>query len=94
MPKKLFYRNARDAILALSASRKYIDEDTADAAVGVEEKVTAKRKRLIGLLWGRVWKSGFYVVLESDLTGRRVGGPCTFLPRETTRNERSFEKER
>ena len=35
MSKRLFYRNARDAILALSKSRKHIDEDAVGAAVGV-----------------------------------------------------------
>ena len=66
----------------------------AGAAVGVEEAGAAKGKGLNGLLRGRVWKWSFYVVLESDCIGWRVGNPCTFLPSETTRNERSFEKER
>jgi hypothetical protein len=62
--------------------------------VGVAERAAAKGKKLNGLLRGLVRKWGFYIVLESDLIGWRVGGPCTFLPSETTRNERSFEKER
>jgi hypothetical protein len=37
MPEKLLYRNARDVILALSTSRKDIDDDEAGAAVGVAE---------------------------------------------------------
>jgi hypothetical protein len=37
MPEKLHYRNARDAILALSTSHKDIDDDEAGAAVGVAE---------------------------------------------------------
>ena len=64
------------------------------AAVGMAEAGAAKGKGLNGLLRGRVWKWSFYVVLESDFIGWRVGDPCTFLPSETTRNERSFEKER
>ena len=39
MPKKLFYRNARDAIPALSTSRTDIDDDAAGAAVGVAEEI-------------------------------------------------------
>jgi len=54
----------------------------------------AEGKKLNGLLLGRVRKWGFYIVLESDLMGWRVGGPSTFLPSEVTGNERSFEKER
>jgi len=64
------------------------------AAVGVEKADAAKGKGLNRLLRGRVWKWSFYVGVESDFIGWRVGDPCTFLPSETTRNERSFEKER
>jgi len=64
------------------------------AAVGVAERAAAEGTKLNGLLRGRVRKWGFYIVLESDLMGWRVGGPCTFPPSEATRNERSFEKER
>ena len=66
----------------------------AGAAVGVGGSAAAEGKKLNGLLLGRVRKWGFYIVLESDLMGWRVGGPSTFLPSEATRNERSFEKER
>ena len=51
-------------------------------------------EKLNGLLRGRVRKWSSYIVSESDLMAWRVGGPCTFLPSEVTRNERSFEKER
>jgi hypothetical protein len=37
MPEKLLYGNARGAILALSTSRKDIDDDAVSAAVGVAE---------------------------------------------------------
>ena len=60
----------------------------------VAERAAVKGKKLNGLLRGLVRKWGFYIVLESDLMGWRVGGPGTFLPSEATRNERSFEKER
>ena len=58
------------------------------------ERAVAEGKGLNGLLrgWARPWD--FYIVLEADLMGWRVGSPCTFLPSEATRNERSFEKER
>jgi hypothetical protein len=62
--------------------------------LGVAEGAAAEGKKLNGLLRGLVRKWGFYIVLESDLMGWRVGGPGTFLPSEATRNERSFEKER
>jgi hypothetical protein len=64
------------------------------AAVGGAERDAAEGKKLNGLLRGRVRKWDFYIVLESDLMGWRVGGPGTFLPRGAIRNERSFEKER
>ena len=64
------------------------------AAVGVEEAGAAKWKRLNGLLRGLVWKWSFYVVLEAEFIGWRIGDLCTFLSSETTRNERSFEIER
>ena len=47
-------------------------------------QLAAKGKRLYGLLGGRVWEWGVYVVLESDLMRRRVGGRYTFLPSEAT----------
>ena len=62
--------------------------------MGVAVKSTAEGEKLTGLLRGRVRKWGFYIVLESDLMGGRVGGPGTFLPSEAPRSERSFEKER
>lgn len=68
--------------------------NAAGATVGVAEGATAEGKKLNGMLRGRGRKWGFYIMLESDLMGWRVGGPCTFLPGEATRNERSFEKER
>jgi len=74
--------------------KKQYSRPAAGAAVGVAEGAAAEGKKLNGLLRGRVRKWGFYIVLESDLMGWRVGGPCTFLPSEATRNERSFEKER
>ena len=43
MPKKLFYRNARDAIPALSTSRTDIDDDAAGAAVGVAKENPLER---------------------------------------------------
>ena len=58
------------------------------------ERTAAEGEKLTGLLRGRVSKWGFYIVLESDLMGWRIGDPCAFLPSEATRNERSFEKER
>ena len=58
------------------------------------ERAAAEEKKLHGLLRGRVRKLDIYIVLEADLMGWRVGSPCTFLPSEATRNERSFEKER
>ena len=60
---------------------------------GSGSNAAAEGKKLNGLLRGRVRKWGFYIVLESDLMGWRVGGPSTFIPSEATRNERSFEKE-
>ena len=62
--------------------------------MGVAERAAAEGKKLSGLLRERVRKWGFYIVLRSDLMGWQVGGPCTFLSSEATRNERSFEKER
>ena len=59
--------------------------------VGVAGTNAAKGKELHGLLVGK-W--GFYIVLESNLIGRRVRGHSTVLPSEATRNQRSFEKER
>ena len=41
-----------------------------------------------------MWEWGVYVVLESDLMSRRLGGLYTFLPSEATRNEWGFEEER
>ena len=48
MAEKLLDRNARDAILALSSSRKHIADDEAGAAVGVaeEEQVNLRVARL------------------------------------------------
>ena len=67
---------------------------SARAVLGVAEAGAAKGKRLNGLLGRRVWDWGIYVLLESDLMSRRVGGLYTFLPSEATRNEWGFEEER
>jgi hypothetical protein len=62
--------------------------------VGMAERAAAERKKLNGLLRGRVREWGSDSVLESDLMAWRVGRPCTLPPSEVTRNERSFEEER
>ena len=48
--------------------------------MGVAERAAAEGKRLNRLLreWVRKW--GFYIVLESDLMGWRVGVPALFCP--------------
>jgi hypothetical protein len=77
-----------------TGQERIVGRSTAGTAVEMAERTAAEGEKLTGLLRGRVSKWGFYIVLESDLMGGRVGGPGTFLVSEAPRSERSFEKER
>ena len=69
MPEKLFYGNARGAILALSTSRKDIDDDAVSAAVGVAEEERARVGRLMSWRW-RAWNQPASLSAGHGLSGQ------------------------